>query len=81
MRIFIDVIGWLAALLIVGAYYLNIRGKWNARSKPYIWCNLVGGILFTANTCYLGAYPSALVNVVWIVIAVGAMVKNNAAKK
>lgn len=70
MALFIDIIGWIASLLIVGAYFLNIRGKWTAQSVPYIMSNLVGGAFFIANTIYHGAYPSAVVNVVWVIIAI-----------
>ncbi len=69
MKLFIEIIGWIASVLIVGAYFLNIRGKWSAQSAKYIWCNLVGGAFFIVNTAYHGAYPSAIVNVVWVIIA------------
>jgi len=69
MEIFIEIIGWIASVLIVGAYFLNIRGKLSAQSTPYILANLVGGAFFIANTIWHGAYPSALVNVVWVIIA------------
>jgi hypothetical protein len=69
MEIFIEIIGWIASVLIVGAYFLNIRGKLSAQSAPYILANLVGGAFFIANTIWHGAYPSAMVNVVWVIIA------------
>lgn len=75
MVIVIDILGWIASVLIVGAYFLNIRGKWSAQSKWYILCNLVGGAFFIINTAYHGAYPSALVNVVWVIIAVFSLLK------
>jgi hypothetical protein len=75
MALLIDVLGWIASVLIVGAYFLNIRGKWSAQSKWYILCNLVGGAFFIVNTAYHGAYPSALVNVVWVIIAVFSLLK------
>jgi hypothetical protein len=75
MRIIIDMLGWIASVLIVGAYFLNIRGRWSAQSKWYIICNLVGGAFFIVNTAYHGAYPSALVNVVWVVIAIFSIMR------
>ena len=79
MEIFIDVIGWVAAVLIVGAYYFNIKGKWQAHHKAYIFCNLIGGFFFILNTVYHKAYPSAMVNVVWVIIAIGAIIKGRKA--
>lgn len=70
MKLTVDILGWIASVLIVGSYLLNIKGKWTAQMKPYIWCNLIGGIFFVANTFYYGAYPSGAVNVIWVIIAV-----------
>ncbi len=75
MNALIDILGWIASVLIVGAYFLNIRGRWSAQSKWYILCNLVGGAFFIINTAYHGAYPSALVNVVWVIIAIFSLWK------
>jgi hypothetical protein len=71
----IEVLGWVASVLIVGAYFLNIQGKLAASDPRYVWANLVGGLFFVLNTIYHGAYPSALVNVVWVLIAVFSLMK------
>lgn len=81
MELLIEVLGWIASLLIVGAYFLNIRGKLSAQSQLYIWSNLLGGLFFIINTSYHHAYPSAMVNVVWVVIAVVSLVSLRKAKK
>ncbi len=73
--LFVEIIGWIASVLIVGAYYLNIRGKLTAGSPAYIWANLIGGAFFVINTFWHGAYPSAVVNVIWVVIALMAVIK------
>jgi hypothetical protein len=78
--LFVEVIGWIASLLILGAYYLNIRGKVTAGSPLYIWCNLLGGLFFIVNTVWHGAYPSAALNVVWVLIAVAALLRKPIAK-
>ena len=74
-EIFVETIGWIASILIVGAFALNSFGKISAISKWYQLANLVGGIFFIVNTVYHKAYPSAVVNVVWVIIAVSALVK------
>ncbi len=71
----IEGLGWIASVLIVGAYFLNIQGKLRADDPRYVWANLVGGLFFVVNTYYHGAYPSALVNVVWVLIAVASLMK------
>lgn len=71
----VEIIGWIGAVLIVGAYYLNINGKLKSTSVIYILGNLLGGIFFTINTLVHQAYPSMIVNIIWIFIAVAALFK------
>jgi hypothetical protein len=70
MGILIEVLGWIASVLIVGSYALNITGKLSASSKIYVLANIIGGVFFVLNTYYHKAYPSMFVNVVWVIIAI-----------
>ena len=70
MGILIEVLGWIASVLIVGSYALNITGKLPASSKIYVLANIIGGIFFVVNTYYHKAYPSMFVNVIWVIIAI-----------
>jgi len=76
MNYFVEIIGWIGAVLIIGAYYLNINGKIKSSSTLYIVSNLLGGIFFTINTFVHQAYPSMIVNIIWVFIAVAALFKN-----
>jgi len=75
MGTLIEIIGWIGSVLIVGAYYFNINGKLKATSPLYIWSNLFGGLFFVVNTWYHHAFPSAVVNIIWVVIAANALFK------
>lgn len=75
MTILVEVLGWIASLLIVGSYALNITGRLSAKSKLYVSANIIGGIFFVVNTYYHQAYPSMLVNIVWVIIAVVMLTK------
>lgn len=75
MSIAIEIMGWIASALIVGCYFFNIRGKLLASAPIYVWGNLIGGVFFIINTYYHAAYPSMMVNVVWVIIAVAALMK------
>lgn len=79
-NLFIEIIGWVASLLILGAYYLNIRGKIRSDSPLYIWSNLIGGVFFAINTWWHEAFPSAALNVVWVFIALAALGKKRRLK-
>ncbi len=74
-EIFVETIGWIASFLIVGAFALNSFGKIAYSSKIYQFANLLGGVFFIINTVYHKAYPSAFVNVVWVIIAISALIK------
>lgn len=67
-EILIEVTGWAAALLILGAYILLSLGKLAARGPLYQWLNVIGAGGFIVNSGYNGALPSAVLNVVWAAI-------------
>ena len=70
MNILIEIMGWIASVLIVGSYALNITGKLPASSKTYVLANIIGGVFFVVNTYFHQAYPSMFVNVIWVIIAI-----------
>jgi hypothetical protein len=75
MTILVEVLGWIASMLIVGSYALNITGRLSAKSKLYVTANIIGGVFFVVNTYYHQAYPSMLVNIVWVIIALVMLTK------
>jgi hypothetical protein len=70
-----DVVGWIGAVLLLGAYALVSTRKLEGDSIPYQLLNLLGGAFLIVNSFHYGAYPSVGVNVVWIGIALFAIVK------
>ena len=81
MNILIEIMGWIASILIVGSYALNITGKLHASSKTYVLANIIGGVFFVVNTYYHKAYPSMFVNVVWVIIAIYMISKKKSNSK
>ena len=71
----IDIIGWSGSVLVVIAYALNMYKKLNSDSLAYYSMNIVGSACLILNTIYHHAIPSAVVNIVWIIIAVIALAK------
>jgi hypothetical protein len=69
----VEAIGWVAALLILGAYWLVSTDRVTARSPLYQWMNVVGALGFIVNSGLNGAYPSAGLNIVWAGIAAWAL--------
>ena len=75
-KAFISWSGWLAALLILGAYALLSFGKIQARSWVYQWMNIVGALGFIINCAWNGAWPSVALNVVWLFIGLYVVRRN-----
>lgn len=73
LSIVIEIIGWVAALLILGAYALLTMGRLKAQSPAYQWMNVVGALGFIINSGWNGAIPSAALNVIWMGIGIGAL--------
>lgn len=71
----VDIIGWIGSFEVVAAYALISSHKLTAKSIVYQLLNLTGGIFLIINTVYYGSYPSTFINVVWMVIAIGALYK------
>ena len=71
----VEIVGWLGAACVIWAYYLISSGKATNKSPFFQWLNLIGAVLLIVNTISLRAYPSAFVNVVWLVIAVVGLVR------
>ena len=68
LRFAIEVIGWLAAALMLSAYLLLTLGKVGGDSKSYQWLNVLSAAGLIVNCAWNGAYPSAFIDVVWMLI-------------
>jgi hypothetical protein len=79
-KTFIDLSGWVAALLILGSYGLLSFGKILPRSPTYQLMNIVGALGFIINCAWNGAWPSVALNVVWVGIGVYALRRNSRLK-
>lgn len=80
MNMLVEILGWIASVLIVGSYTLNITGRLAATSKLYVLANIIGGLFFVVNTYFHKAYPSMFVNIVWVIIAIVMLSKKDRQK-
>jgi hypothetical protein len=72
---FIDIIGWVGSACVVYAFTMNIFGKLATTSSLYFILNILGSILLIVNTYFHQAYPSMAVNIIWVLVAIGALIK------
>ncbi len=64
----VEAAGWIGAALILLAYLLLSMGKVTGQSPLYQWMNVAGAAGFIVNGWWHGALPSAVLNVIWMMI-------------
>ena len=64
----VEAAGWIGAGLILLAYLLLSMGKVTGQSPLYQGMNIVGAAGFIINGWWHDALPSAVLNVIWMMI-------------
>jgi len=75
MKLLIDILGWVGSVEVILAYGLNSYQRLKSDSLLFQVLNLTGAAFLIVNTIYYGAYPSTFINIVWVVIAVVALIR------
>ena len=75
MSVVVTLIGWLGAGLLVLAYGLVSSRRLAGDSVAFQALNGSGALALGINTAYHGAWPSAVLNVVWIGIGLAALAR------
>lgn len=70
----ITLAGWLGALATVGAYALVTQRRISVGSVTYQGLNITGAALLAVSATVSSAWPSAVVNYVWVLIGAQALV-------
>lgn len=70
-----DGLGWVGAACVLVPYALVSTGRLSGTAPSFRVFNIVGGVLLMLNTWYHRAYPSMIVNVIWIAIGFYAMTR------
>jgi len=66
-------LGWIGTFAYLIAYLLLSTGRLKAEKKLYHILNILGAIGLTYNAIALSDYPNVMVNIVWAVIALWAI--------
>jgi hypothetical protein len=75
LNLLIEGAGWLGATLILLAYALVSTGRLDPRERTFQWMNLVGAAGFVVNSGFHGAWPSTILNIIWIGIAIASLAR------
>jgi hypothetical protein len=73
MDLLIEVVGWVGALAVLLAYALVSTERVKSRSGTYQLLNVGGAVGLLVNSAWNGAFPSAVVNLIWIGIGIYAL--------
>lgn len=75
MNALADVLGWIGAAAVLIAYYMVSTHRASGSASLYQILNAVGSVLLLVNTLAYGAYPSTVVNAIWLGIALYALAR------
>ncbi len=75
MDLFINILGWIGSVEVLAAYGLNSYQKIKSDSILFYILNLTGGLLLIVYSVYKEAFPNAFINIVWVIIAIIALLK------
>ena len=67
--------GWTGTVLFLLAYCLVTFRKIEATSRSYQLLNLFGAIFLGINVFYARAWPALVLEIVWVGIAISALVR------
>lgn len=70
-----DLMGWVGSLGLVLAYGLNSYQKIKSDSYTFLLLNLFSGICLIGYTIFYKTYANTFLNIVWVGIAVPALIK------
>lgn len=68
------ILGWIGTLAYLLAYFLLSINKINSNQLIYHTLNIIGAIGLTANALYYADLPNVVVNLVWGLIALTALI-------
>lgn len=75
MEMLIEILGWIGSVEVIIAYGLNSYQRLRSDSFIFYFLNITGGLLLIIYSIYKGAYANTFINVVWVIIAIPAVIK------
>lgn len=74
-KTFLEIVGWYGAVALIVAY-VSVSFSWLApQDVLFQVLNLTGGLAIVLHSLSRKAYPSVVINVMWSLVALVALVK------
>ena len=74
-QLLVEATGIVGAIGILLAYGLNSYQKINSDSRAFVFLNLTGALLLIIYSVLKEAWANVIINVVWVAIAVFAIIR------
>lgn len=81
METLINILGWVGSAEVILAFGLNTYQKIKSDSLAYILLNITGGVFLIVYSVYHNAFANAVINIVWVIVALAALIKMGVSKK
>lgn len=75
MEMLIEILGWIGSFEVIIAYGLNSYQRLRSDSFLFYFLNITGGLMLIIYSMYKGAFANTFINVVWVIIAIPAVIK------
>jgi hypothetical protein len=70
-----EICGWTGGLVLISAYALVSFARVSATGVVFQCLNLAGSLMLAANSAWHHAWPSVSVNLIWLGVGVGALLR------
>ncbi|MDX2001944.1 MAG: hypothetical protein SFW35_05915 [Chitinophagales bacterium] len=80
-QLLIDITGWLGAACVLYAYLMVSARRLEGDSLHYQTFNILGALFLIINTYFHHAYPSTIVNIIWVGVAVYSLLNRKKANQ
>lgn len=80
-KLLFDMIGWGGSIGLLLAYGLNSYQKIKSDSYTFLLLNLFSGICLIVYTVFYKTYANTFLNIVWVIIAIPAIIRLAQKKK
>ena len=75
LDLLMEIAGWIGAVLILAGYALLTAEKVTSKSISDQTMTVIGATGFIANGMWHKAWPSAILNIIWVGIGVVALIR------
>jgi hypothetical protein len=70
-----DIIATIGVIILLIAFFLNLRGKLSANSKAYTFMNFIGAAMCGFSSFLIKFYPFVVLESIWATVALVSLLK------